>query len=102
MQKACQSLEIRRNGLGADGKGETDQDSILFQLKHASGDRIFRVYDAFRIGIPIKKIYKITKIDYWFLNQIEELVVLEKEIEKFTIDTLPADLLLEAKNERVC
>ena len=97
LQKACQSLEIRRNGLGADGKGETDQDSILFQLKHASGDRIFRVYDAFRIGIPIKKIYEITKIDYWFLNQIEELVVLEKEIEKFTIDTLPADLLLEAK-----
>ena len=97
LQKACQSLEIRRNGLGADGKGETDQDSILFQLKHASGDRIFRVYDAFRIGIPIKKIYEITKIDYWFLNQIEELVVLEKEIEKFTIDSLPADLLLEAK-----
>jgi len=97
LQKACQSLEIRRNGLGADGKGETDQDSILFQLKYASGDRIFRVYDAFRIGIPIKKIYEITKIDYWFLNQIEELVVLEKEIEKFTIDTLPADLLLEAK-----
>ena len=97
LQKACQSLEIRRNGLGADGKGETNQDSILFQLKHASGDRIFRVYDAFRIGIPIKKIYEITKIDYWFLNQIEELVVLEKEIEKFTIDTLPADLLLESK-----
>ena len=97
LQKACQSLEIRRNGLGADGKGETNQDSILFQLKHASGDRIFRVYDAFRIGIPIKKIYEITKIDYWFLNQIEELVVLEKEIEKFTIDNLPADLLLEAK-----
>ena len=50
-----------------------------------------------RIGIPTKKIHQITKIDYWFLHQIEELVVLEKEIEKYTIDTIPVDMLLEAK-----
>ncbi|MDG1426449.1 MAG: carbamoyl-phosphate synthase large subunit [Flavobacteriales bacterium] len=97
LQKACQSLEIGRNGLGADGKGETDQDKILYELKHASSDRIFRVYDAMRIGIPTKKIHEITKIDYWFLNQIEELVVFEKEIEKYSIDTISSELLLEAK-----
>ncbi|MBE50354.1 MAG: carbamoyl phosphate synthase large subunit [Flavobacteriales bacterium] len=97
MQKACQSLEIGRNGLGADGKGETDQDKILYSLEHASGDRVFRIYDAMRIGIPTSKIHKITKIDYWFLHQIEELVVFEREIEKYNIDSLPADLLLEAK-----
>ena len=97
LQKACQSLEIGRNGLGADGKGKTDQDTILYELEHASGDRIFRVYDAIRIGIPIKKIHEITRIDYWFLQQIEEMVVLEKEIENYTIDTIPTDLLLETK-----
>ena len=97
LQKACQSLEIGRNGLGADGKGETDQDTILYDLRHASSDRIFRVYDAMRIGIPTKKIHDITKIDFWFLHQIEELVVLEKEIEKYTIETIPKELLLEAK-----
>ena len=97
LQKACQSLEIGRNGLGADGKGKTDQDAILYELKHASGDRIFRVYDAMRIGIPTKKIHDITKIDYWFLHQIEELLVLEREIEKYTINDLPQDILLEAK-----
>ena len=97
MQKACQSLEIGRNGLGADGKGETDQDKILYSLEHASWDRVFRIYDAMRIGIPTRKIHKITKIDYWFLHQIEELVVFEREIEKYNIDSLPADLLLEAK-----
>tara|TARA_B110000902_G_scaffold52789_1_gene61239 strand:+ start:982 stop:3828 length:2847 start_codon:yes stop_codon:yes gene_type:complete len=97
LQKACQSLEIGRNGLGADGKSETNQDSILYQLKYASGDRIFKIYDAMRIGIPTKKIHEITKIDYWFLHQIEEIVVFEKEVEKYTIDTLPEDLLLEAK-----
>jgi len=97
LQKACQSLEIGRNGLGADGKGITDQDKILFQLKHASGDRVFRIYDAMRIGIPTKKIHEITKIDYWFLHQIEEIIVFEREIQKYTVDNLPKDLLLEAK-----
>jgi carbamoyl-phosphate synthase large subunit len=97
LQKACQSLEIGRNGLGADGKGKTDQDEILHDLKHASGDRIFRVYDAMRIGIPTKRIHEITKIDYWFLHQIVDLVVLEREIENYKIDTIPVDILLEAK-----
>ena len=97
LQKACQSLEIGRNGLGADGKGKTDQDEILYDLKHASGDRIFRVYDAMRIGIPLKKIHNITKIDYWFLNQIEELVNLERKIESYNIKSLPKSLLLQAK-----
>jgi len=97
LQKACQSLEIGRNGLGADGKGKTDQDEILHDLKHASGDRIFRVYDAMRIGIPLKKIHNITKIDYWFLNQIEELVNLERKIESYNIKSLPTPLLLQAK-----
>ena len=40
LQKACQSLEIGRNGLGADGKGKTDQDEILYELKHAKKNRI--------------------------------------------------------------
>ena len=97
LQKACQSLEIGRNGLGADGKGKTDQDEILHDLKYASGDRIFRVYDAMRIGIPLKKIHNITKIDYWFLNQIEELVNLERKIESYNIKSLPTPLLLQAK-----
>jgi len=97
LQKACQSLEIGRNGLGADGKSITDQDKILHELKFASGDRVFRIYDAMRIGIPTKKIHDITKIDYWFLHQIEDLIVFEKEVEKYTIKTLPEDLLLEAK-----
>ena len=50
-----------------------------------------------RIGIPTKKIHEITRIDYWFLHQIEEMVVLEKEIEKYSIETIPTDLLLEIK-----
>jgi carbamoyl-phosphate synthase large subunit len=97
LQKGCQSLEIGRNGLGADGKEINSQDEILKKLKYASSDRIFRVYDAFRIGVPIQRIHDITKIDFWFLRQIEELVVFENEIKKHSIESISRDLVLEAK-----
>ena len=97
LQKACQSLEIKRNGLGADGKNLLDQDTIINSLKRPSGDRVFHIYDAIRLGIPLKTIYEHTKMDYWFLRQLEELVEIEYEIEKHNIDNISKDLLLEAK-----
>src|SRR5690554_4828768 len=93
LQKACQSLEIKRNGLGADGKELTKQEEILDSLEHPSWNRLFHVKDAFTMGIPTKTIQRLTKIDAWFLNQIEELHLLEKEIQKYTLDTLPEYLL---------
>ena len=97
LQKACQSLEIKRNGLGADGKNWTNQDSILKSLKEPSWDRVFRVYDALKIGIPIRRIKEITGIDDWFIRQIHELIIIEKELLKFNISNLPEELLLKAK-----
>ena len=97
LQKACQSLEINRNGLGADGKNWTNQDDILQAMKFASSDRVFRIYDAIRLGISLKTVHDITKMDYWFLKQIEELVAIEHEIEKYHIGNIPKDLLLESK-----
>ena len=97
LQKACQSLEIGRNGLGADGKNWTNQDDILHAMKYASSDRVFRIYDAMRLGIPLKTIYEITKMDYWFLRQLEELVVLEFEMEKYHVGNVNEELILEAK-----
>ena len=99
LQKACQSLEIGRNGLGADGKEERNQDTILHSLGKPSWNRLFHIYDAFKLGLPMKTIQEKTKIDFWFLNQIEELLALEKEIEKFTIETISKDLLMEAKQK---
>ncbi|MBX7093174.1 MAG: carbamoyl-phosphate synthase large subunit [Flavobacteriales bacterium] len=99
LQKACQSLEIRRNGLGADGKELTNQDQILQSLEHPSWNRLFHIYDAIKLGIPFKTIKEKTKIDEWFLRQIEELVMMEKEIEKYTIQTIPHELLFEAKQK---
>jgi len=99
LQKACQSLEIKRNGLGADGKEETDQEKILESLENPSGDRLFRIYDAFKLGISFSTIERLTKIDKWFLQQIEDLVHLEKDIEKYKVDTIPEDLLRTAKKK---
>src|SRR5690554_2547002 len=99
LQKACQSLEIRRNGLGADGKELQEQDEILHSLKHPSWNRLFHIYDAFKLGITFKTIQSITKIDKWFLEQIEELLILESEVEKFTIDTIPKELMMEMKQK---
>ncbi len=99
LQKACQSLEIKRNGLGADGKELTNQEQLLDSLEHPSWNRLFHIHDAFKLGIPFKTIQKLTKIDPWFLNQVEELVMLEKEIQKYDLDDLPASLLFEAKNK---
>ena len=99
LQKACQSLEINRNGLGADGKELRDQDQILNSLEHPSWNRLFHIYDAIKLGIPFKTIQEKTRIDFWFLRQIEELIHLERKIEKYTLDTIPKELLFEAKQK---
>jgi carbamoyl-phosphate synthase large subunit len=99
LQKACQSLEIKRNGLGADGKELTDQEEILESLEFPSWNRLFHIYDAFKLGIPFRKIHKLTRIDPWFLHQIEELIFLENDISKYTLETLPETLLRTAKEK---
>lgn len=99
LQKACQSLEIRRNGLGADGKELTDVEAIKDSLAHPSWNRLFHIYDAFKLGLSFKTIQNLTKIDPWFLHQIEELVELEKEIQKYDLEDIPASLVLTAKQK---
>ena len=99
LQKACQSLEINRNGLGADGKELRDQDQILHSLEHPSWNRIFHIYDAIKLGIPFKTICDKTRIDIWFLKQIEELIQLERKMEKHSLQSIPTELLFEAKQK---
>lgn len=99
LQKACQSLEINRNGLGADGRELTNQNEILHSLEHPSWNRLFHIYDAIKLGIPFKTIVEKTKIDIWFLKQIEDLIRLERRIEKFHLGNIPKELLFEAKQK---
>ena len=99
LQKACQSLEIKRNGLGADGYQQKKLELIIEKLKNPSWDRIFAVKDALSLGVPISSIEKITKIDRWFLNQISEMVHLENNTKRFNIQNLPVEILTELKQK---
>ncbi|MCA0153412.1 carbamoyl-phosphate synthase large subunit [Winogradskyella vincentii] len=99
LHKATQSLEIKRNGLGADGKGYKNYEQVIDKLTNASWDRVFVIYDAIQMGIPLSRIHEITKIDMWYLKQYEELFHLEKEISNYSIQTIERELLLEAKQK---
>lgn len=97
IQKAAQSLEIKRSGIGADGKDLKDQDVILEKLKHASWDRIWAVSDAIKMGMSLHKIHDITKIDMWYLKQFEEMAQTEALVAQYTVENIPRNVLLEAK-----
>ncbi|MBD3627116.1 carbamoyl-phosphate synthase large subunit [Cyclobacterium sp.] len=99
LQKACQSLEIKRNGLGADGKELKNQDEILYSLANPSWNRLFHIYDAFKLGISFRTIQDLTKIDKWFLKQIEELVHLDITLAKETLQSISFDLMKKAKHK---
>ncbi len=99
LHKATQSLEIKRNGLGADGKGIKDYELIIKKLSNPSWDRVFIIYDAIQMGISLERIFEITKIDMWFLLQFYELAELEKEISTFSIESISSEILLEAKQK---
>jgi len=97
LQKSCQSLENNRTGLGADGKQWTKTEDIVAGLEKPNAERLFRIKDALALGMPVKSIQKLTGIDTWFLRQIEKLVVLEKELEKYKLEEVSAEFLRELK-----
>jgi len=97
LQKAIQSLELRRNGLGADGREVQDLTQLLHGLEHPSWNRIFYVHDALLAGVPLRTVHKLTGIDEWFLHEIQALVDLERELMGHTVETLTPDLLWRAK-----
>jgi carbamoyl-phosphate synthase large subunit len=99
LQKACQSLEIGRAGLGSDGKENRNIENIMYKLEHPSWDRLFAIKDAMRMGVPLESIRKVTKIDRWFLNQIQELVALELELKRYSLNNIPKDFFLTIKQK---
>jgi carbamoyl-phosphate synthase large subunit len=99
LQKACQSLEIGRHGLGADGKGSRNLEELAYGLEHPSWDRLFQIHDAIALGVPITSIQKMTRIDRWFLEQIHDIVKVETEIRRYNIENIPQILLKTAKEK---
>ena len=99
LQKACQSLENNRMGLGSDIKEWIKTSDILERLEQASDDRIFRLKDALRLGVPTKTIQKLTKIDPWFIQQIKLMVQLENQLLRYNVaEDIPEDVFRQAKS----
>jgi carbamoyl-phosphate synthase large subunit len=97
VQKACQSLENESVGLGYYGKSLMHADELLEYIKIPKWDRIFRIKDALMAGASIKRICESTKIDRWFIYQIQKICDCEKEIAEYNSKTLPDNVLREAK-----
>ncbi|MVT07300.1 carbamoyl-phosphate synthase large subunit [Chitinophaga tropicalis] len=97
LQKACQSLENDALGLGYYGKSAMKSEQLLERLKTPTWDRIFRIKDALMEGVSVKHIHQLTYIDKWFLNQINDIVNMEKQLREYDLETVPVQLLSDAK-----
>ncbi len=98
LQKACQSQENNRNGLGADKKEWIRTSDIMERLEQVSDDRIYRLKDALRLGVPAKTVHKLTLIDPWFINQIKRLVKMEERLIRYNVaEDIPSDFFRELK-----
>ncbi len=95
-QKALRGLEV-----GVDGLDEvsTDLDDIINEINEPGPDRIWYLADAFRMGMGLDEIYNETKVDPWFLEQIEELIAIETELKQRKIDSLSAAELRHVKQK---
>ncbi len=97
IQKACQSLENDAVGLGYYGKSLMKSAELVEYIKTPKWDRIFRIKDALMQGSTVKSIVQATGIDRWFIYQIQLICNMEKELAKYSITTIPDDLLKDAK-----
>lgn len=98
LQKACQSQENGRQGLGADSKQWYKTEDILSRLEVARDDRIYRLKDALRLGVPSRSVQRLTNIDMWFIKQIKRLVKVEQTLLQYRhIENVPAELMREMK-----
>ncbi len=107
IQKACQSLENNAVGLGYYGQSVKHAEELIEYIKIPKWDRIFRIKDALMAGVSVKTIVEATRIDRWFIYQIQDIVNMEKELAKFDMQSLPKELLREAKrmgfgDEQIC
>ena len=96
LQKAWQSLEIGYAGLGAD-REDPKRPHVRERLQKSYWDRTLQIRNAFIHGASMDEVYDITRVDYWFLQQIKMLVDLEKETRQLRLQDLTAEKLLNLK-----
>lgn len=98
LQKAIRSLEQDRYGLGADGKDLFEiqtlsedekarwRDRVMQRLRIPKSDNIFFLRYAIQLGVSIDELYAVTKIDKWFLHNIQQIIAMEHELKQYSIE----------------
>jgi len=101
LQKALRGLEIGMCGLDpiVDLNEDESMAIIRHELKEAGAERIWYIADAFRAGMSVDGIFKLTNIDPWYLVQIEELVQMEEEVKANGFAGLSEDVLYQMKRK---
>lgn len=100
LQKAIRSLEIGRWGLGfAKNFNKKSLEELMAMLKHPSSERQFIMYEALRKGADVEELARRTYIKSWFISQMKELVEFEEELLKFSWESLPDEMLIQAKKD---
>ncbi|MEI7646156.1 MAG: carbamoyl-phosphate synthase large subunit [Chloroflexales bacterium] len=96
-QKAWRSLEQGRMGWGADGKEKINPERLRERLITPHPERFFYIRYALQSGMTVDQVAALTKIDPWFLDQLEQILNLEGRLRAFSLENIPADLLRQAK-----
>ena len=101
LQKALASMEEDLNGLNSivEKSYEECKEEILYQLTFPGPKRLFYVCDAIRAGWGLEKIYELTKIDYWFLDQLEEILNIEKSLQDTKLSDLDHEAIYSLKKK---
>ena len=94
LQKAIRMLNIGMNGITVN---DISLNNLENELKNPTDQRVFAVAEAIKKGFSIEKIYELSKIDKWFLYKIKNIVETEEQVKSYKPDTIPKDLVLEAK-----
>ena len=101
LQKALRGLETDKSGLDpiVDISSDDSRGKIRSELLSAGAERIFYLADAFRMGMSIKEAFDLSKIDPWFLAQIEDLVTSEEKIKGVLLNEIDAEIMFKLKQK---
>ncbi|MGQ9627614.1 MAG: carbamoyl-phosphate synthase large subunit [Anaerolineae bacterium] len=98
LQKGLRSLEAGYFGLSTEGVSDlTDMERLRERLATPNPQRIFYMYYALQAGMSASAVAALMKVDMWFVSQIEKLVKIESRLRAYKLETVPQDLLREAK-----
>src|SRR6056300_297646 len=101
MQKALRGLEVGSEGFDPilDLSAEDARDELIHELTQPGAERIWYIGDAFRMGMSVDEIYKLSGVDPWFLIQIEDLIKDEKRVSETALSELTGDMIFRLKRK---